>query len=372
MSLVSKDNGNDTIHIMNARILAVQKELLARPLSALFVSNHFNIFYLCGFMGLSQTEREGYMLITQKSAYIFVDGRYSPNVKDCIVKYISPQKSLSSHLVDIIKQENLAQIGFEADDLRFNEYIKFEKIATFVPTKSIIVGIRTYKDAYEVDCMKKAAALADTALKSILSLIKPGKTEGEIAWKIEQYIKEKGHDLSFYPIVAVDKNASIPHYDTKADGSTKIKNGSVVLIDFGAKYKHYLSDMTRMVFVGSPKPEIAHVYKTLLIAQIQGLAQLVKTNDPQLIDKACRDVLEKNNLPNYAHSTGHGVGIEIHENPKISHLSKDILQKNMVFTVEPGVYVPHKYGMRIEDTVWMSADKKPVILTKFPKKMLII
>lgn len=364
---------------MISRVKKLQDKLAELHLDALFITNHFNIHYLSGFKGLSEHEREAYMLITQKTAYFLTDGRYdSPQFraemakKNIDVHLISAEKSIFSILEELVKKDSLEHIGFEAKDMRFDEYAKCEKVVRLTPTDSVIANIRTFKDALEVAHIKKAASIADKCLKHILPSLRIGKKEREIAWYIEKYVKEMGVELAFYPIVAVDSHAAIPHFDTKRDGSAKIKNGSLILIDFGVQYKHYLSDMTRMVFVGTPEDKTVNAYNVLLNAQKKGIAALSETNDPKIIDATCREVLQQHNMPSYVHSTGHGVGLEIHENPRISHLSKDVLQKHMVFTIEPGIYIPGKFGMRIEDSVYLAEDKKPIILTTFPKKMLVI
>jgi len=203
-----------------------------------------------------------------------------------------------------------------------------------------------------------------------------GISEKEISYKIELWLKERGYDLAFYPIVAINKNSSVPHYNTMNGNNQKIKNNSIILIDFGAKFKDYHSDMTRMIFFGKPDEQIVNVYETLLTAQEKTIQQLKIDNNPVSIDQFCRQQLTSRKSLitsnySYPHSTGHGVGLQIHEYPKISFVSTDVLSTNQVITIEPGVYFNNEWGMRIEDTILIGANKVE-ILTNFSKKILII
>ena len=172
--------------------------------------------------------------------------------------------------------------------------------------------------------------------------------------------------MAFDPIVAVDVNSSVAHYNTK-DGTGAVKDGSIALIDFGVKYKNYLSDITRMVFVGHPSDEDKNVYKVLADAQQKTVKKIMELETLKEVDDFNRKLITDRRLPSYPHSTGHGVGLEIHEYPKVSFNSSDRKIENQIFTVDPGVYLPGKYGMRIEDTVVIEKGLKARLLTQFPK-----
>jgi Xaa-Pro aminopeptidase len=287
---------------------------------------------------------------------------------------ISHEKKLTDYLQEIIEKENLKTIGYENNNLTVSEYEKFsEKLtAKLFPTLGIVEKFREIKTDEEIKLIQKACDFTDKCLSDIVRIIKPGLTEAEIAFKMEMWIKQRGLDLAFYPIVAVDENSAEAHFDTRTWGKAKVKKDSIVLIDFGIMYKNYRSDMTRMVFVGHPNKEIVRTYEALLAAQEAGIKALFNTNKSSEIDAECRKLLKQLKLPNYTHSTGHGVGLEIHENPRLSPTSSDSLQKGHVFTIEPGIYIPGKYGMRIEDTIVLTDDLSPKVLTKFSKKLLII
>lgn len=360
----------------------MQKVLSEKKVNAFLISNFYNILYLTNFKTLAPEEREAWVLLTKKHVYLFTDGRYliRSKIKEQREKIeyrlISPEKSLIQHLQEIIKGERIRRLGFEAEDLKFSEYFALSKklnAVKLVPLNKAVLELREIKNNGEIKKIKKACDLSTRCLKEIIKTIKVGQTEKEIAFRIKYWFKEKGYESAFYPIVATSENAAIPHYDTRS-GNAKIKNGSMLLIDFGAKFQDYCSDMTRVFFVGKPKDELTNVYNKLLQAQETTIRFISRNNPLQAkeIDKFCRKTLKRNSLPNFPHSTGHGVGLQVHESPSISQRSKDSRKENQVFTIEPGVYYPGKFGMRIEDTVLIDKHKQPTVLTKFPKRLQII
>lgn len=361
--------------MLNDRVNKLRQILVTQNLDALFISDYYNIFYITGFQTLTADERAAFSLVTQNNIYLFTDSRYynkSSKIKTQIskleYKIISPEKSLIYHLQEIISQDTLNRVGFEADDLRFLEYKGLSmglSHVSFVPTEKIIIKLREIKNNIEIVKIKTASQIADLCLKEIIPTIKLGTTEKEIAFKIEFYLKSKNWTLAFEPIIAIDESSSIPHYNTK-EGNGKVRQNSVILIDMGAKYENYLTDISRTIFFGKPKDEIINTYLSLLKAQKETVANVSHFQDPRLLDQFCRTKVNEQKLPNYPHSTGHGVGLEIHEYPKISSNSVDALQTNQIFTIEPGVYIPHKFGIRIEDTVLLK-DSGVEVLTQFPK-----
>lgn len=354
------------------RVDDFKKILKGKNIDAFLVSNFYNIFYLSGFKTLVDNEREAWLLVTKDNEYIFTDQRYSSVIHD--IRYVTPEKRLTKHLLEIVRGEDIKTLGFEADDLKFFEYENLKKSVNkvdFVPTNGLVVKQREIKDLDEIQMIKRACQISDECLRGVVKEIKIGVGEKEVAFKLEFYLKKRGYDLAFYPIVAVDENSAIPHYDTRHGDDRKIKNGSVVLIDFGAKYNNYLSDITRMVFVGTPNNEALNQYQSLLDAQTETLKSIKPGVNLKLVDAFCREEMNKKSLPNYSHSTGHGVGLEIHEYPKMSFMSTDLAVRNQVVTVEPGIYIPKKWGMRIEDTVLVTSGGS-VALTEFPKDLLVI
>lgn len=359
----------------------MQKLLEEKKVDAFLVSNFYNILYISDFKTLDPQEREAWVLITKKNTYLFTDGRYDSNIKyqRSKIKILTPQAGLVKYLNRIIALEKIRRLGFEAEDLKFSEYNSLSKklgAVKLTPLAKAVSGLREIKNNDEIKKIEKACDISSQCLKDVIKTIKVPTTEKKIAFKIELWLKKKGYGLAFYPIVAVDENAAVPHYDTRS-GNAKIKKGSFLLIDFGAKFEDYCSDMTRVFFIGKPRDELINVYNKLLDVQEKTTKEIPRFREDDVlqakeIDTFCRKELLKNNLPNFPHSTGHGVGLQVHEGPSISAKSDNKICENQIFTIEPGVYYPGKFGMRIEDTILVGQHKQPIILTKFPKSLQII
>ena len=370
------------------RIQPLQNLLRKEAVDAFFITNFYNIFYLTGFRTLSPHEREAYLLVTRKNVYVFTDGRYihqlefqitnnkftnqlqNSNIK---IKQISAEMGLIKHLQEIVDEEQIKTLGFEGEDMRFSEYFLLRKAfqIKLIPFDRIVLIQRVVKTHDEIAKITKACEIGDQCLTDISKLIQGGVSEKEIAWKIEEWLRTKNYELSFDPIVAVDANAALAHYDTKS-GKGRVKHDSVVLIDFGVKYQDYCSDITRMFFMKDVSDEIKKTYSVLKTAQQQTVQQLEIGKKLKDIDLFCRRLITSNQYPNYSHSTGHGIGLEVHEYPKVSSQSMDVVTANQVFTIEPGIYVAGKWGMRVEDTVTVTLDGRVDILTKYSKETLPI
>lgn len=344
-------------------------------IDALLVSRFFDILYLTGFKTLSPTEREAFVLVTKKHTYLFSDGRYATHDKKGVYDFmmLTPDNGLVRQLTNIILQQKIKKLGFDAIDLRWGEYDGLKKSlqAEMVPTDRVVLRARSIKDEEEINSIRRACEAGDRCLVDVAKYIRPGKKEKELAWQIEQWIREKGYELGFDPIVGVDENAAIPHYDTKS-GNGIIGKSSLVLIDFGVSYKGYSSDITRMFFIGTPSPKIIDAYETLRQAQQSTIDHVSKLKKAKSIDEYCRQLLVRNKFPTYTHSTGHGIGLEVHEYPKVSSVSTELLRPGNVFTVEPGVYIPGQWGMRIEDTVAIDLKGEVHVLTQYPKTMRVL
>ncbi len=349
-------------------------------IDGLLVTNFYNILYLSGFAGLSPDEREAYLLVTRDAVYFFTDGRYfTKNLKSQMSnlkstpRLITFDKSIVIHLQELARKKSIKTIGFEAEDVKYSEYQSFRRELSNVrlqPTKQLIQQLRRMKDEEEIACIKKACELADQCLREIKNCVHVGVSEKEIAYKLEFWVRKQGYQLAFEPIVAVDVNSAVVHYNT-ATGNGVIRKNSVVIIDFGIKYNNYVSDITRMFFIGEPSSEVQKTYEKLLDAQQKTIEQLNNEKGAQQVDLYCRETLKRHGLPDYPHSTGHALGLQIHETPRISFRSTDTLHDHHVFTIEPGVYYEGKWGMRIEDTILLR-NGKPEILTKFPKALFVL
>lgn len=354
------------------RIESLRKILREKHLDSLLVTNFYNILYLTRFKTLVSDEREAFLFVGKKDFYIFTDLRY--RINNPKVHYLSHNKKLTSYLSDIIQKEQITSVGVEADDLKFSEFTWLSKTLKKVrckPIENIVLQLREVKEKGEIDKIREACRIGDECLREVIKTVRVGQSEKEIAFKIEFWIRKKGHDISFSPIVAVDENAAIPHYDTKS-GLGKLRRGSLLLIDFGVRYKDYCSDMTRMFFIGQPSQDKINIYNALRNVQKKGVEGVSRYSRAKELDSYVRRSIEKDRLSNFTHSTGHGVGLEVHETPRISQKSKDAIKPHEVFTVEPGVYYFGKFGMRIEDTVYVGRDGKANILTNYSKDLEVI
>lgn len=370
---------------MIEKIVKAQQKLLSQKIDALLISSAYNIGYLTGFFDFSKSEREGYLLRTKKSVYIFASGLNSEavqkHIKGNLIKLvtISPRTPLTKKvLADIIQKEKLKKLGFEKHSLLFSEYERLKKDlrVSLIPTEHVIEELRMIKTASEIAAIEKACKLGDKTFDYILTKIKPGITEKELAFEIEYFIKKTGADISFPPIVAFDKNSSVPHHVTN---DQRLIANSWVLLDFGTRINNYCSDMTRTVFFGKANSKQRHMYETVLASQQKAIEYLassfqhLSSKRKQVraieVDKVARSYIMKQGYPTIPHSLGHGIGIEVHEPPRISLKSDDILKPGMVFSVEPGIYLEGIGGVRIEDLVVLEKTG-PRLLTKAKRELI--
>jgi len=241
---------------------------------------------------------------------------------------------------------------------------------------------RLIKAVHEIASIEKACNLGDKTFDYILTKIKEGVSEKELALEIKRFIKKHKAKTSFPPIVAFGKNSSIPHH-VPTHNSKLLTHNSIILLDFGVRLNNYCSDMTRTVFFGSPTAEYKKMYQTVLDAQQKALEHLVahleggrkdsfevESIKAKNVDKVARDYIISRGYPTIPHSLGHGIGLEVHEAPIISPKSKDTLKPGMVFTIEPGIYIPGFGGIRIEDVVVL--EKPCRLLTKSPSDLTIL
>lgn len=371
------------MHMYEERIIRLNNIINEKHIDAFFITNFYNILYFTDFRTLVPHEREAYLLVMRENTYVFSDGRYvnqvessklkvkneSANLKSHSFKLLTPEKGVVKYLQEIIADEKIVRLGFEKEDLKWSEYNMFQKTlrVELIPQDRVGVKIRAVKETQEIEKIQKACEIGDECLRDISKLLKLDMSEKEIGWKIESWIRQKGYEVAFDPIVAVDANSAVPHYDTK-NGNGRVKNNSIILIDMGVRYEGYNSDITRMFFMGRQSDEVTNAYQTLLNAQTKTIQQIQSIKRLSELDLFCRRLIANSQRLTYPHSTGHGVGLEVHEYPKISGASEDILQQGNVITIEPGIYIPGKWGMRIEDTVLITSDNKAKVLTAYPKE----
>lgn len=344
-------------------------------LDAILISSTSNIIYLTDYSGFSKEEREAFLFITKKSQYILTDGRYSEAVRKLIADFklikISSKLPIEEILKKLAKKHKVKKLGVEEDNLTVSEYQKISKCFNDLNHFNIS-DFRKIKEAHKIAKIEKACKLGDKTFAYILNKIKLGISEKELATEIEFFIKKQGADISFPPIVAFGKNSSIPHHQTS---DRKLTTNSIVLLDFGVKLNNYCSDMTRTVFFGKATTKQKKIYQTVFNAQqlaIGNLKSLIinhKSIPAKNIDNVVRKYIISKGYPSIPHSLGHGIGIDVHEFPHLSPKSKDILKEGMVFSIEPGIYLPNFGGVRIEDLVVL--EKAGIrLLTHSPKNLI--
>lgn len=340
-------------------------EALANNKEVIFLKNASNLYY---FSGLNNPD--AYILIFGKEKYYYTDDRYLEQAKNnadgFIVRHISC-------FMDEIKKISIHvnEMGIE-DDLPyfFSQKLKTHGIQKFYSISERIAILRANKTEKEKLFIEKAQDITDRVFSIILDTVKEGMTEKELAAILESELYAKGSDgLAFRSIVAFDENTSIPHAERS---EKRLKKGSIITLDFGAKYQNYCSDMTRTFFFGKPDDEIVKMYNVVLSAQKKAIEEAHVGMFAKECDGIARNYFAERGLDKFfLHSLGHGVGIDIHEYPGVSSRSSAILENNMLITIEPGLYFTGKYGIRIEDMIIF--DKTGVInLTKSPKNIIIV
>lgn len=352
---------------MNSKLQWLRNKMSSLNLQGMIISNPINIKYL------TNINAEGTLIITPKENIYITDGRYIEEVHSILTLF---DEIIVYDVKDISKDdyENIfmfcENVGFEEHYISYatyKDYIRKFKINNFVETEYIIEKQRMIKDEEELSNIIKACNITDECFKYITSYIKPGMTEKQIEKEIEEYYTERTDGLSFETIVASGENSSKPH---AIPTYRKIQERDIITIDMGCKVNGYCSDMTRTIFVGEPTEEMKKVYDLVLNNQKFALEQYKDGANTRQITKMVENDFKLNGH-NLIHSLGHGVGLEIHEPPYISYRSDTSLRENMIVTDEPGIYIPGKFGIRIEDTVQITKFGC-ISLTKSDKNHVII
>ncbi len=335
---------------------------------ALIISSPYNRRYFTDFKSSA-----GIAFITKERSYFLVDFRYIEKAKatiknsQCIM--LTKRKE---QLSEIIEKENVKRIGFEDDFVTVAELNslkgEFPEIE-FIPFSAPILEQRTIKSQIELDRMKRAQSITDKGFEYIINFIKPGMTEKEIALELEFFMLKNGADaLAFDSVVVSGKNSSLPH---GVPGNKKVENGDFITMDFGAAIEGYCSDMTRTVAVGSVTDEMKEVYNTVLKAQLACLEKIKAGVTGIEIDKIARDIIYENYEGCFGHGLGHSVGLEIHEMPAFNTVCDKVIEEGTIMTVEPGIYLENKFGVRIEDMVYVTKEGL-INLTSSPKELIIL
>jgi Xaa-Pro aminopeptidase len=356
------------------RSARLRSELTRVPCDALLVTNLTNVRYLTGFSGSAAL-----LLVPADEAaeLVFVtDGRYRDQATSELAEagveartVVGLEEDARRHaLTDAVA--GIARVGLESENVTWAQKRRFDKDwfihAKLVPTTGLVESLRLVKDAGEVARIQAACAMADGALAAVRHRLGEGVTEAEVALELEWQMRRLGADgLSFETIVASGPNAAMPHHQA---GARRIVEGDLVVLDFGALVDGYHSDMTRTVMVGEPSGTQSRMYEVVREAQAAGVAAVKAGADAKAVDDACRSVIREAGWGEaFLHATGHGVGLDIHEPPRVARTTDDMLADGHVVTVEPGVYLAEHGGVRIEDTVVVTSEGCRT-LTRAPKE----
>ncbi len=343
--------------------------LTERMLDALVVSSPANIRYLSGFTGSN-----GLLLLTPGKSWILTDPRYAIQVtqeSDCTPKVVRGE--LPPQLAPLLKLHRWA-IGYDSAHMTVKD---FDSLAAILPRKStlkpapgLVESLRCIKSTDEIAAIRAAVLLNSKAFQNSLKRVKPGLSERDLAAEIDHQMLRLGAEKpAFETIVASGIRTALPH---ARPTSALLGANALVLVDMGAQAEGYSSDMTRMLFLGRPSAKVKHLHRAVLQAQLAAIDAVGPGVPVATVDKAARGVLKSLHLEQYfVHSTGHGLGLEIHEPPRISQKDQAVLLEGMAITIEPGVYLEGSGGIRIEDTVLVTRTGAE-ILTPTPKELLVL
>ncbi len=348
--------------IIKNRIKAIRRDLKKKRINCLIVTRPANVTYTTGFSG-----DYSWAVITAKVVYLLTDSRYVEHAeKECPrCRIIQRTRSLPETVSKLLQRlKSIQAVAVEkSTSLAVYEALKKNVNVRLNAVANIVEQVRTIKDTGEIAAIGTAAQIAGKALKRTRRYIKPGVTENELAGTLDFQIRKFDAKTSFETIVAFGPNASRPHHQP---GARKLKKNDTVLIDFGVRYKNYCCDLTRCFVVGRATAFYKEVYNAVQEAQAAAIKMVKPGAKISEVDAAARQVISKYDLPVYGHGTGHGLGLEVHEEPVIDEKSKGRLEAGMVFTIEPGVYIPGKLGVRIEDDVLVTKNGSSILTRSIP------
>jgi len=335
---------------MNIRLTLLQKKLSKLSVDGLLITNPYNISYLASYKC-----RDAYLVVTKKEAVYITDGRYIQEMKQNLkgMTVLDYKPALSKTLSAVCRKYDIRKLGFEGRDISYLLYKNLSDALSPVQLISVsgqVESLREVKDKDEISRIRVAADISICAYRYIKDFIKPGVKEIEIAGEIERFIRFEGATCaSFDIIVASGPNAALPHYQT---AERKLSENEAVMIDLGVEYQGYKSDLTRVFFLGKINTLISKVYDIVKSAQQAALSVIKPGVLLSKVDDAARSYIARKGYGRYfMHSLGHGIGLEVHEAPSISVKAAEKLRPGMIFTIEPGIYLPGRFGIRIEDMV---------------------
>ena len=349
------------------RIKTIRRLLSKKRISCLVVTRPANVTYVTGFLG-----EDSWALLTSSRAWLLTDSRYTEQAqKECpsckIIDRAGPMAEAVAELVKKLKSVRTVTVEESTSVAEFEQLKRVVK-ARLRTAGNVVESVRIIKDETEVATIKAAASISSRALRQIPRYIKPGVSESELAGMLDFQIRKLGAPNSFETIVAFGPNASRPHHQP---GTRKLRKKDTVLIDFGARYKGYCSDITRCFAVGEPTAFYTKVYDVVEQAQSAAIKTIKAGVKLTQVDAAARGTIAKADLPVYGHGTGHGFGLEIHESPFLKADAKGKLKAGHVITIEPGIYIPGRLGVRIEDDVLVTEHGCKILTRSCPHSPLL-
>lgn len=351
------------------RVNKVREKLVELEIDALLVTNMYNVRYLANFTGTT-----GLAVITKEQAYFVTDFRYTEQAAEQAKGFeiIKNEGLIFEEVARIVEKDNIQKMGFEETNITFATYTKIKELMNcdLLPITGLVEKIREVKSEDEIAIIQKAVQITEKAYDYILGYIKPGMTEIEIANELDFYMRGLGATgVSFDTIVASGVRSAMPH---GVASEKKIEEGDMVTIDFGCYYKGYVSDMTRTFAVGDPGEELKKIYDIVLQANLRVTEAAKAGITGAELDAVARDYITEHGYGEaFGHTTGHGIGLEVHEGPAISFRNEEKLVVNNVITNEPGIYIPGLGGVRIEDDLVIKKDGNVNLMTT-SKELIIL
>lgn len=351
------------------RLTQLRQKLAQEQLDAILITSAPNRRYLSSFTGSAGT-----LIISQERAVLATDFRYYDQVGQQAPRFELAKitETLPDLLPEVLGEMGARRVGFESEDVTVSLHQKLTEALPeieLVATSNIVLDIRTIKDEGELAELQRAIDFTDAAYTHIAGFMQPGMTERQVAWELERFMREQGAEAVGFVTVASGPNGAMPHH---RQAGRVIQPGDPVVMDLGAQQGGYHADLTRTVVLGQASQLYREVYEIVLQAQRAALQGIRPGMTGVQADALARDVIEQAGYgEQFGHGLGHGLGLILHEQPRMSRRSQDVvLQAGMVFTVEPGIYLPDQFGVRIEDVVLLREDG-PQVLSHAAKEPLL-
>lgn len=357
---------------MSNRVAKLQQLLKQRNMEALLISYRPNSYYVSGFTGSS-----GVIIVTQTKNIVVTDFRYVTQAREQSPDFILEEQETSQIYEEVAKvchRHKISSLFFESEHLTFSQYeilrSALKESVSLKPAANIVELIRSQKEEKELTYIKESIRIAESSFQQLLTEIVPGMTEKQIALRLEWLMRERGASgVSFDMIVASGARSALPH---GVASDKPIATGELVTFDFGCFYKGYASDITRTIAIGSCSLQQRQIYEIVHTANKKAIEGIVVGRKASNVDEIARDIITKAGYGNdFGHSTGHGIGLDIHEYPRVGNASEDTLLPGMVITIEPGIYLQNQFGVRIEDDILITENRYEV-LTSLPKELIIL